>query len=397
MFNTILSEVKKREDSLLALRRELHKVPEIGGQLPQTRKIVCDYLDEVGISYTLNPNDDGVIAEITGSEGGKTIAFRADMDGLHIDEQNDYPFRSIINGQMHGCGHDVHTATLLIAAGILNERKENLKGSVRFLFQSGEETGTGAKEMLKLGAIDHVDAICALHVGNLAGDEHKPGDIIILPGPVSAGKNKFSITVLGKGGHSAFPHKAIDPIISGAKIVAQYREMMENEYKNVAAVLTVGSFNAGIDHNTIPEKAVLKGSVRAQDKNVREQLSAKIEELAVKSAKEFGANCEVDLKRGSETVMNDPELAAFVARVCENVLGEESVKTETCRALMGSDDFANYASRIPAVYFFMHTNNKEKGIVEANHNPHFDIDESVLWKGVAAYIAIAEAFLAKTN
>lgn len=393
MLNIILSKVKEREDKLIALRRKLHKVPEIGGKLPQTRKIVCDYLDEIGVSYTLNPHDDGVVAEINGKQKGKIIAFRADMDGLHVDEQSDYSFKSVIDGQMHGCGHDAHTAMLLVAAEILNEQRETLKGTVRFIFQSGEETGTGAKEMLKLGAINDVDAICALHVGNLAGDEHKWGDIIVLPGPVSAGKNKFSITVLGKGGHSAFPHKAIDPIIVGAKIVERCHEMMENEYKDVAAVLTFGTFNAGVDHNTIPETAVLKGSIRVQDKNLREQLTAKLEDIAFNTAKEFGADCKIEIIRGSETVVNNPDFAKFVARACENVLGKEKVKTEISGMLMGSDDFANYSSLVPAVYFFLHTNNNEKNIIASNHNPKFDIDESVLWEGVAAYVSIAQKFL----
>ncbi len=390
LFDLILSEAKKNEEKLIALRRELHKKPEIGGNLPETRKIVCDYLDKIGVPYTLNTDDDGLIAEIKGNGEGKCIAFRADMDGLHIDEGIDTTFKSQISGQMHGCGHDAHTAMLLLAAEIINKQKSKINGTVRFLFQSGEETGTGAKKMLENKALDKVDAIFALHVGNLAGDEHRAGDIIVLPDAVSAGKNKFSITVIGKGGHSAFPHKAIDPIIVGAKIVTRCREMMK-EYKN--SVLTFATFNAGIDHNTIPERAVLKGSIRVQDKTLREEISNKLEEIAQKAAEEFSAKCEIEIKRGSQTVMNDPNLASFVAKTCSDLLGEDRVKTTLPRALMGSDDFANYASLIPAVYFFLHTNNEEKGIVQPNHNPNFDIDESVLWEGVAAYVAIALNFL----
>ena len=393
MQKAIVDICKEREEALVTLRRKLHKVPEIGGELPKTRKIVCDWLDKREIPYTLNTNDDGLVAEIKGAKDGKILAFRADMDGLHINEQTDVPYKSQIDGQMHACGHDAHTAMLLVAAEILNEQKDKLGGTVRFLFQSGEETGTGAKHMIQRGALDGVDAVCALHVGNLAGDYHNAGDMIILPGPVSAGKNKFSITVLGKGGHSAFPHKAIDPIIVGAKIVERCHEMMENEYKDVAAVLTFGTFNAGVDHNTIPETAVLKGGIRVQDKNVREQLPARLEDIAFNSAKEFGADCKIEIIRGSETVVNNPDLANFVARACEDALGKEKVKTEISGMLMGSDDFANYASKIPSTYFFLHTNNIEKGIVAANHNPCFDVDESVLWEGVAVHVATALNFL----
>lgn len=390
----IVTECKKRESKLITLRRELHQVPEIGGALPQTRKIVCEYLERIGIPYTLNPDDDGLIAEIQGGKAGKIIAFRADMDALHIKEQTDLPFSSRIEGQMHGCGHDAHTAMLLIAAEILYEQRESLCGSVRLLFQSGEETGTGAKQMLARGAIDGVDAVCALHVGNLAGDANFAGDLIVLPGPVSAGKDKFTITVRGKGTHSAFPEKGVDPILVAARIVNACEEISARELPaGTAAVLSFGSFQAGLDHNTIPDTAVLKGSIRVQSEETRDFIGQRMTCIAKSIASAFRAECEVDLKKGSRTVMNDERLSSLVAEACREVLGEERVATKLSSALMGSDDFANYASVVPSVYFFLHTNNRVKGIVEANHNPCFDLDEDVLWEGVAAYVAVAKKFL----
>ena len=389
-----MCEMKKKEEKLIALRRELHRFPEIGGELPKTRKIICDFLDEIGISYTLNPHDDGVIAEIKGRNNGKTIAFRADMDGLHINEDNELPYKSQIEGQMHGCGHDAHTAILLIAAETLNEHKDKLNGTVRLLFQSGEETGTGAKHMLAQGALNGVDAICALHVGNLAGDTYNAGEMIILPGPVSAGKDKFTITVYGKGTHSAFPEKGIDPILIAARIANACEEISARELPSgTTAVLSFGSFQAGVDHNTIPDKAILKGSIRVQDGKVRDFIGERLKCIAQNIAAAFRAECEVELKKGSQTVMNDEQLSQFVAKAVTEAIGGDKVIMKTTSALMGSDDFANYASKVQAVYFFLHTNNSEKGIVAANHNPHFDIDESVLWEGVAAYVAIALNYL----
>lgn len=394
MSKMIVCECKKREEALIALRRELHKVPEIGGDLPKTRKIVCDFLDKRGISYTVNPNDDGLVAEIQGRGDGKTIAFRADMDGVHIDEANDLPFRSQIDGQMHGCGHDAHTAMLLIAAEMINEQKDALNGTVRLLFQSGEETGTGAKHMLARGALDGVDAICALHVGNLAGDAHNAGDMIILPGPVSAGKDKFTITVRGKGTHSAFPEKGIDPILIAARIVNACEEISARELPaGTAAVVSFGSFQSGVDHNTIPDTAVLRGSIRTQDDGMRSLIGERLACMSNHIASAFRAQCEVEVKKGSRTVMNDPELSAFAAKAVAEALGDDKVVTKISSALMGSDDFANYASKVPAVYVFLHTNNPQKGIIEANHNSRFDIDESVLWEGVAAYVAITMNYL----
>ena len=397
MFNDIVKETKKIEDKLIALRRELHKYPEYGSDLPKTKEIVCKFLDDAGISYTPNPDDSGLIVDIKGEKSGeskKTIAFRADMDALNVTEKTNVEFKSVFEGRMHGCGHDAHTAALLLVAEILNKHKEDFCGTVRLLFQSGEETGTGAKKMLELNAIDNVDAICALHVGNLAGDDLPSGTLVVLPGPVSAGKDKFTITVKGKGTHSAFPEKGVDPILVAARIVNACEEIQARELPaGTAAVLSFGSFQAGMDHNSIPESAVLKGSIRVQDVNTRNFIGERLKTISENISKAFRAECTVDLKRGSSTVMNDENLSELVAKATTNVLGKEKVTTKISSSLMGSDDFANYAEKIPGVYFFLCTNNKEKGITKANHNPEFDIDEDVLWEGVAAYVAIAMEYL----
>ncbi len=390
----IVDECKKTEKKLIELRRELHRFPEIGGELPMTRAIVCRELERLGIEYRLNSNDDGLVADIHGKGNGKTIAFRADMDALHVVEQTQLSYKSEFDGQMHGCGHDAHTAMLLVAAQILNNHKEDFCGTVRLLFQSGEETGTGAKMMLSEGALDGVDLVCALHVGNLAGDSIPTGKIVVLPGPVSAGKDKFTITVKGKGTHSAFPEKGVDPILIAARIVNGCEEIAARELPaGTAAVLSFGSLQAGLDHNSIPEKAVIKGSIRVQDVDIRNFIGDRLKCICENIAKAYRAECEVDLKRGSSTVMNDEKMSELVAEATANALGKDSVVTRISSALMGSDDFANYAERVPSVYYFLCTNNPEKGIVEANHNPRFDIDEDVLCKGVASYVATALKFL----
>lgn len=390
----IINEIKQIEDKIINLRRELHKYPEIGESLPKTKEIVCRVLKEIGVAYKENACDDGLIAEIKGKNEGKTIAFRADMDGLHINEATNLPYKSEIEGQMHGCGHDAHTAILLATAEILNKHKDKLNGTVRLLFQTGEETGTGAKNMLLEGALDGVDAICAVHVGNLAGDSLPSGTVVVLPGPVSAGKDKFTIIVHGKGTHSAFPQKGVDPILVAARIANACEEMSARELPvGTAAVLSFGSFQAGIDHNTIPDTAVLKGSIRVQDVNVRNFMGERLKCIAENIAKAFRAQCTVDIKRGSSTVMNDKELSALVFKATKDALGDDLVYNNVPSALMGSDDFANYAEKIPGVYFFLCTNNKDKGITEANHNPEFDVDEDVLWEGAAAYCAIALEYL----
>ena len=389
-----MNECKKIENKVIAMRRELHKYPEIGSELPKTRAFVCKTLEQLGIPFKLNGEDDGLVADIKGDSEGKIIAFRADMDGLHIKEATDSPFKSEIEGQMHACGHDAHIAILLSVAEILNNHKDKLKGTVRLLFQSGEETGTGAKNMLKENALDGVDSIFAIHVGNLAGDDLPAGTLVVLPGPVSAGKDKFTVTVHGKGTHSAFPEKGIDPILIAARIVNACEEISARELPaGTSAVLSFGSFQAGEDHNTSPDTAVLKGSIRAQDVRIRNFIGDRLKSISENIAKAFRADCTVDIKRGSSTVINDRALSNLVAEALTEKLGKDTVCTNISTALMGSDDFANYAEKIPGVYFFLHTNNSEKGITYANHNPKFDIDETALWKGVAAYCVIAFKYL----
>ena len=393
MENSILNECKLINNKLVELRRELHKFPEIGDNLPITRDIVIRELKSMGIEYRLNKSDTGIVADIVGGHSGKTIAFRADMDGLHIDEKTDMPFKSEIEGQMHGCGHDAHTAILLMAAKVINEHKDDLSGRVRLIFQTGEETGTGAKTMISEGVLEGVDSVCAVHVGNLSGDELKAGTLALIPGPVTAGKDKFVITVNGKGTHSAYPQNGIDPILIAARIVNACEEIKARELPATSAsVLSFGSFNAGIDHNTIPDKAVIKGSIRAQLISERDFIGERLKEICESISKAFRAECNVDLKRGSQTVMNDEKITLEFADELRKYFGDEVITTAPS-PLMGSDDFANYASKVPSVMFFLTTNNQEKGIIERNHNPKFDIDEDVLWRGVLAYVVIALKYL----
>ena len=392
--NWIKEEIKQIEQELLQVRRALHTIPEIGDELPRTKQFVCGYLDGIAVPYRSVADCDGVVAEITGGKPGKTIAFRADMDGLHIVEETDIPFRSEIPGQMHGCGHDAHTAMLLLAAKVLSNHRAELTGSVRLLFQTGEECAAGAIKMVADHVLDGVEAIFAIHVGNLAGNTLSPGDLVIPAGPASAGKSKFTITVKGKGTHSAFPEKGIDPILIAARIVNGCEELSARELPaGAAAVLSFGSLRAGEDHNTIPETAVIQGSIRCQNDERKAFLETRLREIATGIAGAYRAECNVDIKAGSNTVMNDPAAAGLAAEAVAQVVGQEKVLDKPPCALMAADDFVNFSSRIPGVYFLLHTNNAEKGITESNHSPRFAIDESVLWEGVAAYVAIAVKYL----
>ena len=391
---SLLNEVRAIESELISVRRTLHKIPELGDKLPKTKAVVCAYLKNLGIPYREMDDGDGVIAEIVGKRNGKTIAFRADMDGLKIEEETEVPFRSEIPGQMHACAHDVHTAILLLTAKLLLRYKENLFGRVRLLFQTGEESSTGAKKMIACGAIEGVSNVFAIHAGNLAGDTLSAGDFAILGGYVSAGKNRLTITVKGKGTHSAFPEKGNNSLLIAAKIVLAINEITKNELPlDTAAVLATTAIHGGADQNTIPEKTTILGSIRAQDPAVREFLTKRVEEICETVTKEAGATYAIDVIRSSQSIWNDEKTASTVADAVSKVLGLDCVKRNLPKPLMASDDFVYFSKALPSVYFTLHTNNPDKGITEANHNPRFDVDESVLYKGVAAYLAIALRFL----
>ena len=378
---------------LINNRRELHKIPERGGDLPRTKAYVISRLEKLNIPYKQNQLDSGLVVEVNGKESGKTLLIRADMDGLHVNENCPVDYKSQIEGQMHACGHDCHTAIALATLEVLAKNPSAFKGTVRFLFQTGEETGTGAKLMIKEGATENAHAIVSIHVGNLAGDSLLPGSVAIMEGPVSAGKNKFKITIKGKGAHSAFPERGIDPIKVGAKIILAVEELKKEIPDGEQAVISFGAFNAGVDHNTIPEIAELKGGIRCQNDKLREHLTTRIVEICESLASEVGASAEIDLIRSSVTVMNNPELANRFASAVKKVLGEENVITKVPYRLMASDDFCNYLSLVPGVYFMLNTNNQEKGVVYANHNPNFNVDEETLINGVASYVAIALEYL----
>lgn len=385
---------KALEASIIETRRELHKWPEIGRELPRTRALICARLDQLGIPYTLNPADDGLYATIEGGFDGPMIAFRADVDALHIHENTGKPYTSQIPGQMHGCGHDAHGAMLLGAAEVLQANREQLHGKVRLLFESGEETGTGATDMIEAGGLEGVDALVGLHVGNLAGSDVPSGTFSAIPGPVSAGKDRVFLTVHGKACHGAFPQDGVDPIWVGSQIVAGFHNILARELPaGTAAVLTVGSFQSGEDHNSIPSKAEMKGSIRTQNPAIRNFIVERMHTMVDHISAAYRAKADLTVKKGSSPVMNDPALTALSAEAIGTIPGIPEVRTSTPYALMGSDDFAYYAARVPSSYIFLSTANPALGTDKPNHSPEFDIDESVLWLGAAAYVAIARRYL----
>ena len=385
----ILSECRELSSKLIALRRELHRIPECGKELPKTRAFVERELDKLGIPYRESSCDSGIIAEIKGELSGGTVVFRADMDALNILEKTGVCYASEHEGQMHACGHDAHMAILLCAAEVINRCKPELHGTVRLVFQAAEEIGQGALDMISEGALEGVSRAYALHVGNLAGDSFEAGSIVIAPGAVTAGKKKFTITVNGVSAHSAFPHKGIDAIAVAARIVSACDEILSREVPSgKVAILTFGSISGGKDHNTITDRVEIKGSIRVQDAALREFVAERMTQICRSTAEAFRAGCEVDIKDGSPSVFNEPVASKAAYEAVHGAVGE-GVYDSGRDAFLASDDFARYSESVPSVYFMLCTNNREKGIDSPNHNEKFNVDEDVLYRGAAAFAAIA--------
>ncbi len=373
--------------------RELHKVPEYGDKLPLTKALVCRALDEMGVPYTCFKNHDSVIAEVVGEKPGKTIGYRADMDALRIQEETGLPYASTIDGYMHACGHDAHTAIALCAAQILNSNKASLKGTVRFLFEAGEETGQGALHLLEENALEGVDAVFSLHAGTLAGKEVPSGKLVVLPAAVTAGKDVFCIDVIGKGGHGAYPSEAVDPVRIAANVIIAIQSIVSMEIPSgKGAVVTFGHIQGGTDNNSIAGKVTLNGTIRTQNEEIRTYISTRIQEIVATIPKAFGGEGVCSIRRGSNAVVNDTRLARYVADRISEKLGEEQVIRSMSKALMGSDDFARLAERVKGVYFFISTSDERKGTDVPNHNASFKIDEEVLPTAVEAVVSILENY-----
>ena len=391
---------KDLQDELISLRREFHKMPEIGDWLPDTQARVCEELDKMGIPYKKNTIDSGIIAMIDGGRpGSKVVALRADMDGLPVTEATGLPFASCREGRMHACGHDTHITMLLGAAKVLNEHKDEIPGRVKLIFQTGEETCTGAKNMLKEGALEnpHVDAIFGMHSGTILGPDIPSGTFTVSPGCTMASYDHFVIKVTGHGTHGSAPEKGIDPIVAASNIVLALEEIIAREIPGIKpAVLTIGQFHAGFAYNVIPNEVVIEGTTRALEEDVRQYLSKRIEEISKGIAATYRATADYEMIWGAAPLVNDPEMAALAADAAEKVVGPKFVVRDQGNPVMGGEDFAYYLAQRKGAFFVVSTANHEKHTDYPHHNPKFDVDEDILWKGAAVYVSTAIEFLSRS-
>ena len=386
---------KELQNELVAMRRDLHKIPEFGWDLPKTKAYVTGKLNEWGIPYVENKSDSGLVATIKGGKDGKTLALRADMDALLIKEANDVDYVSEHDGLMHACGHDTHMTMLLGAAKVLNENKADIAGTIKLIFQTDEENARGAERSIAEGCLEGVDAIFGTHIGTIISPEIPSGTVICTPGCCMASYDKFVIKVKGYGCHGSTPEKGVDPINIGAHIVINLQEVIAREIAAVKpAVLTIGKFQAGDTYNIIPNEVLIEGTIRALEENVRQELAKRIGEIAEATAKTFRGEVEYEMIWGAPPVINNADMAALACECAKEVVGAENVIDHVDAPNMGGEDFAYYAAQIPAAFMFLSSSNKEKGTAVPHHNPKFNVDEDVFWMGSALFVKIAEKFLA---
>lgn len=376
---------------IIQVRRYLHMHPELSFQEKKTSAWLCTKLDELKIPYTTGWAGTGIVADINSNLSDKVIALRADMDALPIQEINDTEYASLNNGVMHACGHDVHMASLLGAAMILNKIKSELPYSIRLIFQPGEEKlPGGASMMIKEGVLKNPEPICI--VGQHVFPSLEAGKVGVRSELYMASSDEIYMTVSGKGGHGAMPHECTDTVLAASQMIVSLQQIISRRNNpSVPSVLSFGKFNTvGGATNVIPDKVMIEGTFRTLNETWRSEAHELIADVAKNTCKAYGADVDVNIMKGYPCLINDSILTSKVRKSMVQYLGSENVVDLPIR--MTSEDFAFYSQVIPACFYRLGTGNVEKGITSAVHTPTFDIDESALkiGMGLMAWIAVSQ-------
>ncbi|MDI6619682.1 MAG: M20 family metallopeptidase [Clostridiales bacterium] len=378
---------KRYKGYVIDLRREFHMHPEPSLKELNTSQRIKSELRKLNIPYT-PAADTGVIAEIKGKKHGKTVALRADIDALEINEANDIEYKSQNPGLMHACGHDAHIASLLGAARILNDVRDNISGTIRLLFQPAEEIGKGAKALIAAGAMDGVDGVFGIHVSS----NLECGKVSVDGGPLMACADVFKITIKGKSGHGARPHQAIDALVAACAAVINLQTIISREIDPLEpAVISVGSIKSGTRFNIIANDAVLEGTSRCFGEKTRKQIFAAIERVIKYTAQAYRAEVGIEYNFTTSPLINDARCSEIGAGAVKKILSAKAL-AHVGRSL-GTDDFSEYLKKSPGIYALVGVGNKTKGIIYPYHHERFNIDEDSLEISSALYAQYALDFL----
>ena len=399
---------KKVEAKVIACRRDIHQHPELGNRETRTSKIIADRLRELGIEVKTPVAHTGVIGILRGGKPGRVVALRADMDALPVVEQVDVPFKSTVRttfnghevGVMHACGHDAHVAILLGVAEVLSGIRDEIPGTVKFLFQPAEEGAPegeegGAKLMVKEGALDNpkVDAVFGLHVTS----RYPVGEIAYRSGSMMAAVDSFKITVHGKQTHGAYPWLGVDPIVIAAQIILGLQTIPSRQVDSSLApsIVTVGAIHGGVRNNIIPDDVEMVGTIRSLDAKMRDDIHARIKRTAEDIARSGGGTATVSIEEGYPITYNDPAITEQMAPTLRRTAGPSNV--EVVNATLGAEDFSFFQQKVPGLFFWLGTRPKNQTAEQAasNHSPLFYVDESGLELGVRAMAHVAVDYLKK--
>lgn len=385
-----LERANAMRDDLVAIRRDLHRHPELGFQEIRTAKRIAERLDELGIEYTPGVAKTGVVGHL--GEGSPVIALRADMDALPIRESNDVEYRSDEDGKMHACGHDAHVASLLGAATLLAQdfAAGRLKGSVRLLFQPSEEWQdaegkSGGMRMVEEGALDGTDAVVGMHVIS-----HMPSNVVYTrEGAFMAAIDSFEGAVIGRGGHGAYPHRALDPIWLSAQVITAIHGAISRRLDPVEpGLISVTTIHAGTATNIIPVEVKMSGTIRSFSDEMRLQLHRELEN-AFSIVRAFGGDYKLNITWGYPVTRNNTAMAQFVERMASELVGPDRVREAEME--MGAEDFSYMAQAKPGAFFYLGA--KKDDVDRQHHAPNFDIDEDVLPTGAALMAEAARKYL----
>ncbi|MCF3943712.1 amidohydrolase [Oceanobacillus alkalisoli] len=356
------------QEYLISIRRYLHQYPELSLQEFETTKFIQKQLQDTGIHVRKTSLKTGVFAQLQGKSPGPTIALRADIDALPIEEQTGLSYASKVKGVMHACGHDFHTAALIGAAYLLKKNQNKLKGNIRFIFQPAEEIGGGAEQVIDDGQLEGVEAIIGLH--------NKPelpvGTIGLKAGPVMASVDRFRITVKGKGSHAAIPQNGKDPILASSQMVTALHSIVSRNISPLeSAVVSVTRITGGTTWNVIPGEVTLEGTTRTFNDRIREEIKGSVQTIVENTVRAYSGEAIIDWFPGPPPVINDTETIETIYQAAQ----QQGLNTVDPEPTMGGEDFAFYQQQIPGAFVFFGTNGNEDW-----HHPAFTIDESSLIK-----------------
>ena len=375
MINNLAQDVAGLSDQLVATRRDFHRHPELSFQEWRTGEIVANRLDDLGWKVKRGVAETGVVGLLEGSGPGKTVMLRVDIDALPIQEPKDRPYSSLVDGVMHACGHDGHTAVGMAVAELLSRYKDSIKGQIKLVFQPAEEIMSGALKMIEEGVMKDpdVDRVLSFHLWSGL----PVGQVVSQAGPIFSSADEIRITARGKGGHGGMPHLSVDPIIIASHIVTSLQTILSREIAPTqTAVLGFGTVHGGTAFNVVSDQVELSGTIRTLDDSVREFVLKRTEEIASAVAKGLRGEAEFKHVRGAPAVVNDESVAGLVAEVAAPIVGEENVVNLPPPQV--GDDATFFLREAPGCYFLVGCANSQRGITASHHNAQFDIDEDSL-------------------